>query len=170
MLSKIQRHLKAVNDKIEKFLLWSSSVMFVVMIGCNAIEIFTRTVFSYSFSWVQELSVLLLGTIVFFGGCVVFRRKKDATVTFLIEKLLPTRIIKILMFIYNLTIIFYLVILTNYAVKLQSLQAMAEAVYLPITMNWFSFPIIIFAIVSALAFIEHNIEIITNFDGKGNVL
>lgn len=167
MLDQAHKCLTAVNDKLESIMLWSSIVMFVVMIGCNAMEIITRTLFSYSFIWVQELSILLLGTIVFFGGSVVLRRKRDASVTFFVEKFLPQNIIKGLLFVFNLVIIFYLILIAIYGIKLQSIQVLAQAIYLPITVNWFSFPIIVFSFVTILAFIEHSLEIVADFVKRG---
>ena len=59
--------------------------------------------------------------------------------------------------------------LTIYAIKLQYLQALARAIYLPISMNWFSFPVIVFSVVSLLIFIEDTLGIINQTLAKGNI-
>lgn len=167
MLGNILRVVNKINDIIERLLMFSASAMFVIMIGCNALEIFTRTVFSFSFPWVQELSILFMSGIVFFAGAVVYRKKRDAAVLFIVDKIFKGRSLDVLFFIYNTVIILYLGVLMYYAIKLQPLQAMMEAVYLPIKMNLFSFPIVIFTFASMFAFIEHNIEIVMKLTEKG---
>lgn len=168
MLTSFVALLKMINDVLEKVVIWASKLMLVLMLGINVLEIFSRTIFSYSFSWVQELSMLLLGSMVFLGGCGVYRQKRDAMVTYLTDKILSPRIQRILAIFFNVFIIAFLAILTIYAIKLQYIQALANAIYLPITMNWFSFPVIIFAVVSLLIFLEDTLGMILTALKKGN--
>jgi TRAP-type C4-dicarboxylate transport system permease small subunit len=170
MLRQIEFTLKGINNILEKVMIWASKVMLVLMLGINVLEIFSRTVFSYSFNWVQELSILLLGAMVFLGGCGVYRQKRDAVVTYFIDKFLPSRLRPLLSLLFNTLIIAFLVILALYAIKLQRLQGLARAIYLPITMNWFSFPVIIFAVVSLLIFLEDTLKIINTTLEKGRSL
>ena len=170
MLRQIEFLLKGINNILEKVMIWASKIMLVLMLGINVLEIFSRTVFSYSFNWVQELSILLLGAMVFLGGCGVYRQKRDAVVTYFTDKFLPPHLRTSLSLLFNLLIIAFLVILTRYAIKLQGLQSLARAIYLPITMNWFSFPVIIFAVVSLLIFLEDSLKIINTMLEKGRSL
>ena len=168
MLKSFVSRLKIVNDILEKIVIWASKLTLVLMLGINVLEIFSRTIFSYSFSWVQELSMLLLASMVFLGGCGVYRQKRDAVVTYFTDRLLPPFIQKLLSLFFNILIIAFLTIVTIYAIKLQSIQSLARAIYLPITMNWFSFPVIIFAVVSLLIFLEDSLEIILTVLKKGS--
>lgn len=170
MLTHIEFFLKVINDILEKVTIWTAKILLVLMLGINVLEIFSRTLFSYSFSWVQELSILLLGAMVFLGGCGVYRQKRDAVVTYFLDKFLPSRLRSPLALLFNTLIIVFLAILTVYAIKLQGLQSLARAIYLPITMNWFSFPVIIFAVVSLLIFLEDTLGIINTLLGKGQSL
>ena len=169
MLRRIEVFLKSINDILEKVVIWLSKIMLVLMLGINTLEIFSRTLFAYSFSWVQELSMLLLGSMVFLGGCGVYRQKRDAVVTYFTGTFFPEQLRKFLQLFFNLCIIGFLVTLTIYAIKLQYLQALARAIYLPISMNWFSFPVIVFSVVSLLIFIEDTLGIVNQTLAKGNV-
>ncbi|PIE34091.1 hypothetical protein CSA56_09285 [candidate division KSB3 bacterium] len=167
MFTQIEFFLKVINDILEKVTIWAAKIGLILMLGINVLEIFSRTLFSHSFDWVQELSILLLGTMVFLGSCGVYRQKRDAVVTYFLDKFLPAWLRPPLVLLFNSLIIAFLATLTVYAIKLQGLQSLARAIYLPIMMNWFSFPVIIFAVVSLLIFLEDTLGIINTMRRKG---
>lgn len=154
MVSKIYNYLRKISDMLEKLLIWTTKVLFIGLIGINIVQIFLRTVCNFSFMWVQELSALLITGVVFLGGCVVVRRKKDPSLVFFINKYFSEKNKKIIRIAFNFLIIFFLVILLIYSVKFLTIRVLESPLYLPITMVWFSIPVIIFAIVSIFFIVE----------------
>lgn len=155
LISQRCSNLKKICNYLEKFLLLITTLTLLLMVAVSTLEIGKRTMMGSSFEWAQEFSLLLFGILVFCAGPIVFRRKRDAVVSYFRDKVLGERHIFILDMIINVLIIGFLIILFIFAIKLQFLQAKASAYYLPIQRNWFSFPVVIFAITTAVFTLEN---------------
>jgi len=59
-----------------------------IMAAVNMIQIFLRYLFNYTFIWVHPVTMLLFIWMTFLGAFVVYHRKKDIVVTFIVN-LLP---------------------------------------------------------------------------------
>jgi len=154
MISKINNYLRKVANELERLLIWIATILFTVLVGINIVNIFLRKICSFSFVWIQELSELLIVTVVFLGGCVVIRRKKDPSLSFFIDKYFSKKNKKIMSIVFNFLIICFLMILLFYSIIFIAIRKLARPQYLPITMTWFSIPVIIFAIVSIFFIVE----------------
>lgn len=151
---KINSVVKIIGNALEKFTLWSSLVLFVVLILINIYEICIRTFYGFSLIWIQEFSSLIITGVVFLGGCVVYRRKKDPSLKFLIDRFFSQKNKKIMHTVFNLFTISFLLVVLIYTYKFQFITAKAISTYLRITMNWFSFPVIVYAIITIFFVIE----------------
>jgi TRAP-type C4-dicarboxylate transport system permease small subunit len=78
--------LRRILDVVEKVLVILGITLFGMVILANALEIFARTVFGYSFFWVQEFTVVICSYTIFLGIVVVFKRKGNIFVTFIYDR------------------------------------------------------------------------------------
>ena len=65
----------------------------VLLIVLNTVEIVSRYFFHYSFTWIQEVSLLLVSWMIFLGFARVVVEKQDIAITFFVDKL-PERYVK----------------------------------------------------------------------------
>ena len=73
----------------ERVLLGLAEVCLVIMFAANMINIAVRAVFDRGLLWVFPWTAQLFVWMVFFGFFVVYRRGRDITVDFLIDRLGP---------------------------------------------------------------------------------
>jgi len=147
--------MKRFCDLLEKLLLIVTSLSLFFMVAVSTMEIIRRTAIGSSFTWAQEFSLLLFGVLVFCAGPVVFRRKRDAVVNYFRDKLFVGRSVLLLDIVIDIMMLCFLVVLFIFSIKLQFLQAKASAYYLPITRNWFSFPVVVFALSTTIFTFEN---------------
>lgn len=65
----------------------------VLLIVLNTVEIVSRYFFHYSFTWIQEVSLLLVSWMIFLGFARVVVEKQDIAITFFVDKL-PQKYVK----------------------------------------------------------------------------
>jgi TRAP-type transport system small permease protein len=58
-----------------------------VMLAINMIQIFSRYLLNYAFVWVHPVTMLLFIWMTFLGAFVVYHRKKDIVVMFIVNRL-----------------------------------------------------------------------------------
>lgn len=96
-IRKFKRLLDIAVDNLAAFFLASMTIIITV-------QVFTRTFFSYTPRWSEELSLLLLIWVTFFGIAVGFREKLHIGVEFFV-KLFPKKIQLFFEFITKLLIL-----------------------------------------------------------------
>jgi len=115
-----------------------------VTTAINTMEIISRTLFSKSFFWVQELSVILSCWIIFIGAAYIYKNKQLLNVDFLYVKA-AGRVKMIWDFFIQLSIIFVLIVLIVFGYKFQALQAISKTYVLHLPNNVYSVPLIVSA-------------------------
>jgi TRAP-type C4-dicarboxylate transport system permease small subunit len=101
------------------------------MIGINAVQIFFRYVFNLAAIWVFPLTMLLFIWMTFLGAFVIYRRKKDIVVSFILN-LFPAAGRKAIVLLTNLLTMALLVwILVEFPMIIKSQAADMEVIPLP---------------------------------------
>jgi len=114
--------LKRFLDLMEKICLLISVLAVGVMITINAIQIFFRYVLNMAFVWVFPVTMLLFIWMTFLGAFVVYRRKKDIIVRFLVN-MIPSGGQNILLLITNILIMLLLIWILSEATTIFQRQA-----------------------------------------------
>lgn len=107
---------------LEKICLVFSTSAIGVMITLNIIQVFFRYVLNAAFVWVFPATMLLFIWSTFLGAFVVYRRKKDIVVRFIVN-LFPASAQEKLMLITNILIILFLLLILFQAPTLIRRQA-----------------------------------------------
>lgn len=102
---------------LEKICLIFSTLAVALMIVLNIIQVFFRYVLNAAFVWVFPVTMLLFIWMTFLGAFVVYRRKKDIVVSFIVN-LFPTSGRKILVLTTNILIFLVLLLILFEAPKL----------------------------------------------------
>jgi len=110
----------------------------------NIMEIVSRTFFSKSFSWVQELSVILSCWMIFIGAAYIYKNKQLLNVDFLYVRA-SGRVKMIWDLLIHLSIVSVLFVLIVFGYKFQMLQAKSHTYVLNLPSNVYSLPLIISA-------------------------
>jgi len=141
---------RAFCDFLEKLCLFVSSAALSLIVFSGTAEILARFFKGSSLQWVQEFIVLSLGISVFLAAPSVFRRNRDASLLLFREKLLPKTLQYFLDILLAVLTGIFLAAVFFFSVRLQLLQARASSAFLRIGMNWFSFPVSLFAAVTLI--------------------
>ena len=108
---------KKILDKLNKVSLLISIITLLIIFIVNLINILMRTMLSNSLTWALELSLLLHVYSVFFGICVVYYYKKTIIMTFILNRC-SSKVKFFLELFSETSILFFLVFLIFYSVKL----------------------------------------------------
>ena len=101
------------------------------MITMNTIQIFFRYVLNMAFVWVFPLTMLLFIWMTFLGAFVVYRRKKDIVVVFIV-RMIPTGGRNILLLITNILIMLLMIwILTEAPTIFHRQSSIMQVIPLP---------------------------------------
>jgi len=116
---------------LEKICLIFSTLAVALMIALNIIQVFFRYVLNAAFVWIFPVTMLLFIWMTFLGAFVVYRRKKDIVVSFIVN-LFPTSGRKILALTTNILIFLFLLLILFAAPKLIAHQtSIMQVVPLP---------------------------------------
>ena len=80
------RLLKLYNEKSSRLEALLSSVILTAIVLMNFVEIVQRNLFTLSFPWVQELSLILISWVVFLGAAYIYKKETLIRVDFLYQK------------------------------------------------------------------------------------
>ena len=131
-------HLMKIVDRVESVIAVSSLIIIVLM---GAIEIVMRYIFSISFLFVYETSLLLANWMYYIGFCLVVNRGLNIEIEFFVKKLsASTR--KLLAFATEVTVIILLAILLWYLWDLLMMQSTYKTDGVGIPKHWFSLPLL----------------------------
>lgn len=114
-MRKILKVLDFFSNILYKICLYSMVVSTAIM----AIIVFARVVLRFGmssgFQWSEEIAVLLMMWMAFFGGSTLFYDKANISVTVLIDRL-PIKMYKYLKIIFHIATIAFLVLLLKYGI------------------------------------------------------
>lgn len=123
--------LKRFLEVMEKVCLIVSVLAVGVMITINTVQIFFRYVLNMAFVWVFPVTMLLFIWMTFLGAFVVYRRKKDIVVRFLVN-MIPSGGQNILLLITNILIMLLLIwILSEVTTIFQRQTSIMQIIPLP---------------------------------------
>jgi TRAP-type C4-dicarboxylate transport system permease small subunit len=118
-------------DLLEKICLIVATLAVALMIVLNIIQVFFRYVLNAAFVWVFPVTMLLFIWMTFLGAFVVYRRKKDIVVSFIVN-LFPGLGRAIFTLATNILILLFLLLILLEAPKLISQQtSIMQVVPLP---------------------------------------
>lgn len=125
------RYLKSILALAEQIFLVMAVLCVAVMIIVNSLQIFFRYVLNSAFVWVYPLTMLLFIWMTFLGAYVVYRRKKDIMVLFIVN-LMPASMRKVLFIVTNIaTMILILIILGEAPTILKQQASVMQVIPLP---------------------------------------
>lgn len=76
-------------NRIDRIIRILSGLMFVVMVGVIAINVFSRFITRKSFAWTEEISYLAFAYVMFLGITILFKRNSMIAVTIVADHLPP---------------------------------------------------------------------------------
>lgn len=137
--------LKKVLDWIEKYITNALPVLFLMlMVAIVFMQVFTRSVFSYSTRWAEELGRYLTIWMVFLAGCSALRRGQLVGIKFVVEKV-PKKYKVLIELISNSLILFFLFIMTSFGTQLVQFnlarKQLSPALRIPIGWIYLAIPI-----------------------------
>ena len=138
----------------EKICLSASAASLFALVAVGTEEIACRNALAGSIPWAQEFIQLCLGMSVFLAAPVLVRRRRDISIPWLRERLLPPSLHRGLNLAFDGLSMAFLAVLFVYSIRLQALQAKAISIGLGIGMNWFTLPVTVFSGISLLFFLE----------------
>jgi TRAP-type C4-dicarboxylate transport system permease small subunit len=116
---------------LEKICMVVATLAVALMIALNIIQVFFRYVLNAAFVWVFPATMLLFIWMTFLGAFVVYRRKKDIVVSFIVN-LLPGSGRRIIGLTTNILILLFLALILLEAPKLIAHQtSIMQVVPLP---------------------------------------
>ncbi len=105
----------------ERLFLVLANTCLLVMLAINVANIAQRAVIDVSIQWVFPWSVVLFVWMTFFGFFVIYRRKKDITVDFVIDRT-PPQVQKAARVMVDAIVILLMAIMLLHAPKILSIQ------------------------------------------------
>ena len=116
---------------LEKICLIFATLAVALMIVLNIIQVFFRYVLNAAFVWVFPVTMLLFIWMTFLGAFVVYRRKKDIVVSFILN-LFPGSGRRLIVLATNILILLFLILILLEAPKLIGQQkSIMQVVPLP---------------------------------------
>ena len=123
---------------------WLGGTLLVLMICINFAEIVSRKLFNYSLFWVQDATLLFACWVVFLGAAYLFHHKEMIQIDYAVNKL-PKAAKTMVAYVADILVVFFLIYVIRYGIKLQALQSMSKSYALHVPTNWFSLPFLICA-------------------------
>jgi TRAP-type C4-dicarboxylate transport system permease small subunit len=128
------------------------------VVGANAWEIAYRALANQSLHWLYEVNLLLANWIYFLGICLIYWRKRDIAIDFLVDRL-PAGPRRIYQSLINLVVIGVLAVIAWYGTELMHLQAPDRTMGIGIWNPRFTLPVVLGAVLMALAMVHHTLSL-----------
>ena len=137
--------IKKMLDWIEKYITNALPILFLMlMVAIVFMQVFTRSVFSFSTRWAEELGRYLTIWMVFLAGCSALRRGHLVGIKFVVEKI-PKKYKVLIELTSNSLILFFLFIMTSFGTKFVqfnlALNQLSPALRIPIGWIYLAIPI-----------------------------
>lgn len=127
---------------IERTYLFFSTLLLILLIIINTVDIFYRLVWGSSITATQELSILCFSWMVFLGMSVVLKRNLDPKITLFLDRFLPRKYYVYVDILVNLLIMVFLVSILYVMNDYLKVQSIRESNYLPMNYMYFSLPVV----------------------------
>lgn len=97
-----------ISKSLAKLCRWICIVITGVLVALVIAQVFMRFVLNMGAPWIEEVCMIAMMWIAFFGGSLVFYQQSGISVTFLVERLSPCNYRRCQIFFHLLTILFFL--------------------------------------------------------------
>ncbi|MBM4339351.1 MAG: TRAP transporter small permease [Deltaproteobacteria bacterium] len=95
-----------INQVIDKLIFYLLSVALGAVVGICFVQVVARYVFNASFTWAEEISIIILLWAVWWGACLAIKQQNHLRVKILEEKINPKSVLMLRLTLYGLAIIF----------------------------------------------------------------
>jgi len=133
-------------------------VLLAFVVGANAWEIAYRALANQSLHWLYEVNLLLANWIYFLGICLVYWRRRDIVIDFLVDRL-PAGPRRVYQSVINLVVIGVLAVIAWYGAVLMRLQAPDSTMGVGIWNPLFTLPVVLGALLMALIVLHHTLSL-----------
>jgi TRAP-type C4-dicarboxylate transport system permease small subunit len=158
VLRRLHRALGRVLAAVDALLAGLTCSLLAFVVAANAWEIALRAVANQSLHWLYEVNLLLANWIYFLGICLVYWRKRDIVIDFLVDRL-PAGPRRIYQSCINLLVIAVLAVIGRYGVELMRLQAQDYSTGVGIGNPLFTLPVVLGAVLMALGLLHHTLAL-----------
>jgi TRAP-type C4-dicarboxylate transport system permease small subunit len=155
---RFQRGLGRALAAIDGLVAALTCALLAFVVGANAWEIAYRALANQSLHWLYEVNLLLANWIYFLGICLVYWRKRDIAIDFLVERL-PAGPRRVYQSVINLVVMGVLAVIAWYGSALMRLQAPDSTLGVGIWNPLFTLPVVLGAVLMALAMLHHTLAL-----------
>jgi TRAP-type C4-dicarboxylate transport system permease small subunit len=131
-------------DFLDRFVMAACTVMLVVVVALNAVEIITRYFFGYSSLYSAEISLVVSALMYFIGYVVLLRRDQDVTLDYFYMKL-PARVQRVIDVLLALGVLTFFLVLFEASIRYVRLTNMMQHTVMPIPQSYTTAPILVAA-------------------------
>ena len=132
-------------DLLDRFVMAACTLMLVVVVAINGLEIITRYFFGYSSLYSSEGSLVISALMYFVGYAVLLRRDEDVTLDYFYMKF-PIRVQRVIDVLLALGILTFFLVLTETSIRYVRLTSMMQHPVLPIPQSYTTAPILVAAV------------------------
>ena len=157
-LERLDRGLERVVRAIDRVEEVATSVILVIVIVINGMEIFSHSVLNQSLHWVYEINLLLGNWIYFLGICLVYYNKKDIVLE-IVDRFISEETLKIYLIFINAIIVVILSLIIYYGWLLLFIQAKTKSMDLGIPNFYFSMPVVIGSVSIILIVVKQSFDL-----------
>ena len=158
MLLRLYVGLGRALSAVDRLLAALTCSLLAFVVAANAAEIVLRALAHQSLHWLYEVNLLSANWIYFLGICLVYWRKRDIAIDFLVDRL-PAGARRLYQSLINLVVICVLAVIGWYGVELMRLQAFDYSMGVGIWNPLFTLPVALGAAVMALATLYHTLSL-----------
>jgi TRAP-type C4-dicarboxylate transport system permease small subunit len=131
-------------DFLDRFVMAACTVMLVVVVTLNGLEIVTRSFFGYSSLYSAELSLTISALMYFLGYVVLLRRDQDVRLDYFYLKL-PTGLQRVIDALLALGVLTFFSVLFEASIRYVRLTSMMQHPVMPIPQSYTTAPILLAA-------------------------
>lgn len=156
---RLLRILTTVNDKLSSVAKILMAAILLFFLGVLTVNVITRYLFSFSFSWVEELTSLAIIWIVFLGGGIISREGGHLSIEAVAERLPASAqlVLKTVIGIVTVVVSLFLMKLSiNQVALLYQYGQITAAAKLPVYIAYLVMPLGFLLI--ALGFLEYTLK------------
>jgi TRAP-type C4-dicarboxylate transport system permease small subunit len=158
VLRRFHRALGRALAAVDALLAALTCSLLAFVVAANAWEIALRAIANQSLHWLYEVNLLLANWIYFLGICLIYWRKRDIVIDFLVDRL-PAGPRRVYQSCINLLVIAVLAVIARYGVELMQLQTPDYSMGVGIWNPLFTLPVVLGAVLMALAVLHHTLSL-----------
>lgn len=132
-------------DFLDRFVMAACTLMLVVVVAMNGLEIITRYFFGYSSLYSAEVSLVISALMYFVGYVVLLRRDEDVTLDYFYNKF-PVRVQRVVDLLLALGVLVFFLVLSEASIRYVRLTSIMQHPVLPIPQSYTTAPILVAAI------------------------